>query len=316
MPELITLGESMVVFSPNTTGPLRYVHEFSKHVAGAESNVCMGLTRLGHSAGLIARFGDDEFGHYIVNTLRGEGVDVSQVVFDPTRPTGIYFKERRLPGQINVYYWRHGSAGGFLQPADLNEDYFSTAKILHLTGITPALSKSCREMVFAAIEMARKHGLLVSFDPNIRLKLWGKDEARQVLTEIIPKVDLLLPGLGEGEILFGVDTPEEIVQAASNLGVSRVVVKLGPSGCYVWDQKPVGFVPGYVIKDVVDPVGAGDGFAAGLLSGLLQGLSLRDAADLGNAVGAYATTTIGDAEGLPSRSELASFLTRADEVER
>ncbi|HHV43668.1 MAG TPA: sugar kinase [Firmicutes bacterium] len=316
LPEMITIGESMVVFSPNVPGPLRYVPQFTKHVAGAESNVCVGLTRLGHSAGFIGRLGDDEFGHYIVNSLRGEGVDVSQVEFDPLRPTGIYFKERRMPGQINVYYYRHGSAGSHLTPEILNEDYFASAKILHLTGITPALSDSCRETVFEAIRLARKHGLFISFDPNIRLKLWSKEEAKRVLTEIISQVDLLLPGLDEGEIIFGTDTPESLVQAASNLGVQKVVVKLGASGCYVWDGKPVGFVPGYAIRDVVDPVGAGDGFAAGLLSGILDGLSLRDAADLGNAVGAYATTTYGDAEGLPTRRELRSFLTRADEVER
>ena len=163
----------MVLFSPMGDGPLRYIHHFEKRIGGAESNVCIGLARLGHSAGWVSRVGDDEFGRFVVSAIRAEGVDVSQVRVDPEAPTAVYFKERRAFGGGQVYYYRRGSAASRLSPEDLDPEYIRSAKVLMGSGITPALSPSCRETLEVAVTTAKEAGRLFVFDPNLRLKLWS-----------------------------------------------------------------------------------------------------------------------------------------------
>lgn len=141
------LGETMVLFTPESMGCLRYETNFSAKVAGAESNVALGLARLGHRRGWMSRLGDDEFGKKILSFIRGEDVEVSEVRLDPSASTGLYFKEMLTEDEIHVQYYRKDSAASRLQSSDLNEEYISQAKFLHLTGITPALSDSCRETV-------------------------------------------------------------------------------------------------------------------------------------------------------------------------
>src|SRR5581483_4814061 len=145
--DVVCLGEMMVMLVATEVGPLRSAETFRKHVAGSEANVAIGLARLGHRAGWISRLGNDEFGLYIRNFLRGEGVDVSQVIFDPDHPTGVAFKERRERGARNVIYYRRGSAASHLTPDDLNPDYFQGSRYFHVSGINPALSPSCHETV-------------------------------------------------------------------------------------------------------------------------------------------------------------------------
>lgn len=316
MPEVVTLGETMVLFNPVENSPLRYVHYFSKHVAGAESNVAIGLTRLGHSVGWISRLGNDEFGRYIYNFLRGEGVDVSQVKFDPAAPTGIFFKERLGLGETKVYYYRRDSAASRLKPEDLDREYIAGARYLHITGITPALSPSCYETVKAAIDMAKEAGVKVILDPNIRLKLWSKEEARKVILELCSKADIILPGLSEGEILLGKNTPEDIAKELLGLGAQIVVVKIGAGGAYYASPDEEGLEPGFRLPQVIDNVGAGDGFAAGFIAGILKGTTLKEAVRMANAVGAFATTVKGDIEALPTLEQLESFLGTRKQVDR
>ena len=159
MPDVVTLGETMVLFTPMGDGPLRYVHHFEKGSAGPQSNVCIGLTRLGHSAGWISRLGDDEFGRYVLSAVRSEGVDVSQVHFDPEHPTAVYFKERRALGSAQVYYYRAGSAASHMTPDDIDPDYIQNAKFLLGSGITPALSATCRDALWRAVEIAKEAGV-------------------------------------------------------------------------------------------------------------------------------------------------------------
>jgi 2-dehydro-3-deoxygluconokinase len=303
--DVVTFGETMVLFTPQSSGPLRFVDRFGKTIAGAESNVAIALARLGHQVRWISRLGDDEFGWYVRNAIRGEGVDTSHVVFDPEAPTAVFFKERQAGQESKVYYYRKGSAASRMTPDDLVEDCFAGARFLHLTGITPALSDSCRETAEHAIRLARKHGLKVTFDPNIRLKLWSKERAREVLNSLAAQADIVLPGLEEGEILTGETTPEGIAAGFLRQGVSTVVVKLGESGAfYATAAGEQEYVAGFPVKQVVDPIGAGDGFAAGFLSGLIRGWSCRDAVRLGNRVGACAVTVPGDIEGYPYWSQL------------
>jgi 2-dehydro-3-deoxygluconokinase len=317
VPEVVTLGETMVLMDPSTSGPLRYVPFFHKSIAGAESNLCIGLVRLGHSAGWISNLGDDEFGKYILSFIRGEGVDVSQVQMDPQHSTGVMFKERREVGETKVYYYRKDTPASRMQPEQLDPGYIASAKFLHVTGITPALSPSCAKTVWRAMELAQEAGVKISFDPNLRLRLWKVEDARREMPSLMAKADVVLPGIDEAEIILGTRDPGEIAQRILELGPQIVAVKLGKDGAYVAHRDGQRLlVPGFPIERVVDPVGAGDGFAAGFLAGLIRGYSLEEAARLANGVGAMAVTVTGDIEGLPTERELAEFLGEVKGIDR
>lgn len=316
MPEVVTLGETMVLFSPMQSGPLRYVHNFQKRIAGAESNVAIGICRLGHSSGWISKVGEDEFGKYLLREIQAEGVDVSRVKTTKLGPTGVMFKEIGEARETKVYYYRRGSAASLMTPEDLDPDYIKSAKILHLTGITPALSPNCLDTVREAIRIAKESGVMVSFDPNIRLKLWGKEEAGRVLRELLPQVDLALPGLDEAEIIFGRSPVEQLLDSFLNLGVKLVVLKTGSQGCLAADATQTIAVNAFEVDRVVDPIGAGDAFAAGFLVGMLENKSLMESAKLANAMGAFAVTTAGDIEGLPDRVELEAFINQQVSITR
>ncbi len=304
--DVVTFGETMVLFTPQSNGPLRFVNQFGKTVAGAESNVAIALARLGHHVGWISRLGNDEFGLYIRNFIRGEGVDTSRVVFDEEHPTAVFFKERQVGQETKVYYYRKGSAASCLSPDDMDENYLAQARFLHLTGITPALSDSCLAAVEHAIRLAKKHGVTVVFDPNIRLKLWSKERARVVLNRIAGQADIVMPGIEEGLMLTGETTPEKIAQKLLQQGAKAVVIKLGEQGAFYSKSDGLQeYVAGFPVEQVVDPIGAGDGFAAGFLSGLVRGWSYREAVRLGNRIGAYAVTVTGDVEGYPTWSQIA-----------
>ncbi|UOF90668.1 sugar kinase [Fodinisporobacter ferrooxydans] len=297
--DVVTFGETMVLFTSESVGPLRYVTRFEKAIGGAESNVAIALARLGHQVGWVGRLGDDEFGLYVRNYIRGEGVDTSRVIFDKNHPTAVFFKERQAGRESKVYYYRKNSAASFMTEHDLDENYIAQAKYLHLTGITPALSSSCRDSVYRAIQLAKKNRLIIVFDPNIRLKLWSKKEAGTVLTDIASQCDIILPGLEEGEIMTGERIPEKISETFLQNGAKAVVVKLGDKGAFCATSDNEEYVAAAPVKQIVDPIGAGDGFAAGFLSGLIRGWSLRQAVALGNKVGAFALTVAGDVEGYP-----------------
>ncbi|SDI82151.1 sugar kinase [Proteiniclasticum ruminis] len=314
--DVVTFGETMVLFNPETQGPLRYVGTFTKSIGGAESNVAIALARLGHKAGWFSKLGDDEFGRYIKSTVMGEEVDVSRVKKDPKRTTGILFKERFSTVNPNVYYYRKGSAASHLMMEDLDMEYIASAKILHVTGISLALSEEMREAVFYAVKEAKKRGVLISFDPNIRLKLWSEEEARETILEMVKLTDLLFPGKEEAELLLGLTEPEEIADTFLKLGVQTVALKLGKSGCYVKNKETEAFVHGYTVDHPVDTVGAGDGYAAGFISGYLENLSLTECAQRANAVGAMATLVKGDMEGFPYKDQVEIFMGLKNSIDR
>ncbi|WP_223701496.1 sugar kinase [Sutcliffiella deserti] len=316
--DVVTIGESMVLFTPESSPLMRYSHTFSRKFGGAESNVAIGLARLGHRSGWISKVGNDEFGKAMVGFIRGEGVDVSHVTFSDEAATGIYFKEVRRANDVRVEYYRKGSAASTMQPYELDPSYIATSRFLHITGITPALSDSCYETVKKAVEIAKQHGIKVVFDPNLRRKLWSEERAREVLLELASLADIILPGIDEGRFMFGVDDPEKLGNLFLQNGSALVILKVGAKGAFYFTEKESALVPGYPVEEVVDPVGAGDGFAAGVLSGLLDGISLDAAVARGNAVGAMATMVQGDFEGLPERSEIERFTqqTNLEDVHR
>lgn len=298
----------MAMFSPDTMGKMRYASQYSRKFAGAETNVAIGLQRLGFQTGWISRVGDDEFGKGLIHFVRGEGVDVSQVQADSRAPTGLYFKEIRHEQDVYVYYYRAGSAASKMTAADIQEAYIAQAKYLHITGITPALSESCFQAVLQAVQFAKKHHVLVVFDPNIREKLWNsKEQARERLLQVAEQADIILPGVSEARYLLGDASLEQYAQHFLEKGSRMVIVKEGSKGAHFFTKDVHGFVPSYPVERVVDPIGAGDGFATGVISGLLEELTLEDAVKRGNGIGAIVTTVNGDVEGLPDRDELARF---------
>ena len=316
MPDVVTLGETMALFAPREAGPLRYVADFRLKLGGAETNFATALVRLGLSAGWISRLGDDELGRFIAHNLRGEGVDLSCVKHDPQAPTGLYVKELSATGESSVYYYRRGSAASRLQPGDVDPDYLQSARWLHVTGITPALSDSCREAVEHAIELARSAGLEISFDPNLRLKLWTIERAREVLLPLIKRCTVLLGGEDELARLLRVDSPDSAADWALDQGAGLVAVKIGPRGALVATAGERRIVPAYEIPHVADAIGAGDGFDAGLVAGRLIGRDPWRSAELGNAVGAHALMVHGDYEGYPTMKEAEAFMAGHDRVTR
>lgn len=294
----------MVLFTPQSAGPLRFVSSFNKTLGGAESNVAIALARLGHQTGWISRLGNDEFGLYVRNYIRSEGVDTTAVDFDDSYPTSVFFKQTNTGQDPKVYYYRKGSAASRMRPDDLDEKYIAKAKFIHLTGITPALSESCKEVIYRVIELAKENGQTIVFDPNIRLKLWNKEEASRVLLDIATNCDIVLPGMEEGALLTGKRKPEEIAQSLLQGQTKIVVVKRGEKGAYFATKEDNGYVTGLHVPHVVDTAGAGDGFAAGFLSGLIRGWDYRQAVQLGNRVGAFALTVTGDVEGYPYWSQI------------
>lgn len=309
--DVVTMGETMIQLNAFTSGPLRYVNYFEKHAAGTESNVAVGAVRMGYSAGWISRLGDDELGRYIHGFLRGEGVDVSRVRFDPDAATGLYFVQRDypMPGKSVVYYYRRGSAASRLGPGDVDEEYVSSARVFHTTGITVALSASCREAVDRAIGLAREGGVRVSFDTNIRLKLWSPEEAREALLGYVGQADTLFTDVNDSRILLGKEDPSEAAAELLSLGPGTVVVKMGGEGAYAATSGgESAFRPAHKVP-VIDVIGAGDAFDAAFLCSRLRGFDLERSLEMANAAGALCVTVRGDVEAIPTLEDVERFLT-------
>lgn len=302
MLDLVTVGETMVAFTPATPGFLRYVQQFGKVTAGAESNVAIGMAKLGHSSGWISKLGKDEFGEFVLRELRGEGVDTSRVVRSETNPTGIMFKQFNPGGESSVFYYRKNSAASTLCPADIDEEYLTQARVVHVSGVTAALSPSCAETLRHMVAVARGAGALVSFDPNIRLKLWSAQQAKETLQPLLGQSDIVLLGQDEGELLLGTSQPKEIIAALRKLSVGRIAVKMGARGAVVADGDTIAEIPA-VEATVVDNIGAGDAFNTGFLSGVIEGRPVLECGEMGALMGALAVSTNGDVEGLPNREQ-------------
>ncbi|WP_027092326.1 sugar kinase [Cohnella thermotolerans] len=320
--DVVTIGESMVLFQPMSEGPLAYAPLFTRSLAGAESNVAIGLSRLGLSVRWISRLGADPFGDFVLATLAGEGVDVSLVERDAGYPTAVYFKEFKGYGDPNVYYYRKGSAVSQWTPGHVNLRWFDNASHLHVTGITPALGPATAETVRKAMVEARAMGLTVSFDPNLRRKLWSEEKARKTLLSLIPLCDIFMPGLEEAEFLAGPMTEEAYGAHFLTMGTGVVVLKLGEEGSIGFTPQAAVRVKPHVVKRVIDTVGAGDAFAAGFLSAWLTSAGeddeprLRQALERANLLGALATQYRGDWEGLPKLDEVRRLQAGARETTR
>jgi dehydrogluconokinase len=309
MMDAVTLGEAMTLFVAEAPGPLEGVMRFTKRTAGAETNVAIGLARLGLKVGWQSRLGADSMARYLIAAIAGEGVDCSRVVCDPNQRTGFMFKGRVDDGSDPpIEYHRRGSAASQLGPEDIDEAWIAGTRHLHVSGVFPALSSSTLAATQRAMAIARDKGRTIGFDPNLRPTLWpSRETMRETLNVLAAQADWVLPGIEEGRLLTGQDTPEAVARFYRERGAARVVVKLGADGAYFDDAEAgCGRVPAAPVKQVVDTVGAGDGFMVGVTSALLEGASIGQAAARGAWIGARAVQVRGDTEGLPTRDDLVA----------
>jgi 2-dehydro-3-deoxygluconokinase len=312
MSEIITIGEPMVMFLADTKEHLSNVEHFKRLIAGAELNVAMGLRRLGHTVTYISQVGDDPFGQYVKNHLKNENIDITSIKTYKEAPTGFQFKNRTDEGDPEVLYFRKGAAASKISKDILDEISFSEAKVLHITGIFPALSETTLETIFKAIEKAHEQGMLVTFDPNPRPVLWKNQERMiSVINELALKSDIVLPGFREGKLFTGKDTKEEIADFYLSQGVKKVIIKMGHTGAYSREKLDDGKIKEAESLSfdvpVIDTVGAGDGFAAGVISATLENLEDAEILERGNAIGGIQVMHVSDNEGLPTPEKLDNF---------
>lgn len=299
--DLVSLGECMVEFSGQ--GTLGESPHFSKSFGGDALNCLVAATRLGSKTGFITRVGSDPFKDYLLGNWEEEEIDLSQVrVVEGFN--GIYFISLGKAGQREFFYYRQGSAASKLSPEDLPEDIISRCRIFFSSGISQAISSSCREAVLAGYKMARRHGRMVAYDPNFRARLWPADEARKGLEEVVELINIALPSFPEeSEALLGLRTPEEVIDYFWAKGVEIVAVKKGQKGATIGQGGKIVELPLYE-TEVVDTTGAGDAFNGAFLHGLAGGLDPFSSGILANIVAGLSVTGRGAIAALPRREEV------------
>ncbi|CAL9453515.1 sugar kinase [Streptomyces sp. enrichment culture] len=311
--DVVALGESMVTFLPSRPGRLADVPSFERGIGGAESNVACALAAAGHSTRWVGSVGADGFGDHLVETIGGYGVDVAHVRRDPARPTGIYFRTAgdRSTDAHEVAYYRAGSAASAMTPDGVDLDAVRAGRVLHLSGITAALSAGCLDLM-RELTAPRPARPLVSFDVNHRPGLWGEGDGHgpEVLLELARGADIVFVGDDEAREAWGLHGARAVREALPEPGV--VVVKQGKGGAVAFEND-TGGLPGEdadgtatfvraLHVDVVAAVGAGDAFAAGFLSATLRGLPVRDRLRHGHLMAAAALTAPGDLAAPPARA--------------
>jgi 2-dehydro-3-deoxygluconokinase len=306
-PSVLSFGEALVGYG-TVEDNLRVATSFTRFPGGADLNVAVGLTRLGTRATWASVLGDDAHGDYLIDAVAELGVGLA--VRRATGPTALMFKAGGQDADPEVLQVRRATAFAEQAGTVLTTELLSFAGLthLHLTGITLGISPESRAAALTLLEVARSHGATVSFDPNLRLNLWpDRDEMRTIVNAVAAQATIVLPGLGEGELLTGQTDPAAIADFYLEAGVEQVVLKIGADGARAWDgsetvtSRPYRVVP-------IDTVGAGDGFAAGYLDAFLAGQDLQDCVDQAAAVGALVTTRRGDLAAMPTRAELDAFL--------
>jgi 2-dehydro-3-deoxygluconokinase len=312
---LVTLGETLGLLVAEDVGPLALARGMRLSMGGAESNVAIGVSRLGVPATWIGRLGRDPIGDLVERHLLAERVRA--VVHRDDAPTAIMLRERRTSSTQNVTYYRHGSAGSHLCPEDLPAGVVENAGVLHLTGITPALGEGPAAAVREAMRRARAAGVPVSFDLNYRSRLWDAATAAPVFRELAAGADMVFAGDDEARIALELDDrtgPEKLAAALAELGPREVVIKRGRRGATALIDGELVDVPAVPVH-AVDSVGAGDAFVAGYLVCRLTGRDPDEGLRTAAVTGALAVTVPGDWEASPRPHEL-SLLDAEEDVQR
>ncbi|MFD1672652.1 sugar kinase [Agrilactobacillus yilanensis] len=311
MSKILTLGEPLVVFaSEDQDKDLVTAKHFQKFLAGAELNVAVGLTRLGHQVTYLTQVGNDPFGQFIISAMQANQIDASNIKTIDTAWTGFELKEQVSQGDPGVFYYRKNSAASQVTPEMIDALDLSEFDHIHLTGIFAGLSKTTLATAEYCLQKAKAAHIPVTFDPNLRPQLWQSEvEMKTILNRLCAQAEIVMPGIGEGQILMGSDDPETIADYYLNEGVKMVIVKVGSKGAFIKDAAGhQDFVAGFKVKKVIDTVGAGDGFATGVVDGYLRKKPIAEILRQGNAIGAMAVQHQGDSDGYPTAEALADFL--------
>jgi 2-dehydro-3-deoxygluconokinase len=314
--DVFTFGEAMLRLSVRPGERLESAPNLDVHVAGSELNVATALAALGRKVAWYSRIPEGPLGGRVLAHLRSFGIDVSIVSVDPSGRLGTYFVELHSPPlPTRVVFDRAGSLATSIAPADIPDGVVESAQVVHLTGITPALSTSCRDATFEVLRRARSAGRMVTVDVNHRAKLWDAATARETLTPLLEEADLVLCALTDAIEVFEITGSAEhaVSSLASRFGLARAVVTDGADGAWWFDDGVVGHVPATQVE-VLDRLGAGDAFAAGLLDGLLDG-DMGTGLRRGAVLSAVALTTFGD-QAVVSRPELESLIAGVRGVDR
>ncbi len=315
MPEVIALGELLIDFVPTVSGvTLIEAPAFKKAPGGAPANVAAGLAKLGVSAGFMGKVGDDPFGHFLVQTLVEASVDTAALRFSSEARTALAFVSLRADGEREFSFYRHPSADMLYRPDEVDTDYIRTARMLHYGSIS-LIGEPSRSATLLAVETARSAGLLVSYDPNLRLSLWPSAEAaREGMMVGWPLAQVIKVSAEELAFLSGKEDLKAGARYLWHPGLRLLIVTLGKDGCAYVTPQFSGTVATFAVKPV-DTTGAGDGFVAGLLKGLVEHPQadrdegrLRDICRYANAVGALTTTRRGAIPALPTARQMDRFL--------
>ncbi|AYQ38638.1 2-dehydro-3-deoxygluconokinase [Burkholderia aenigmatica] len=301
-PEILALGEAMIEFNQSQPGRPEFLQGFG----GDTSNFCIAAARQGASTGFVSAIGDDPFGRLLADMWRAEHVDTTYVRIDRAAPTGVYFVTHGADGH-QFDYLRAGSAASRYATGDLPLDALAAAKAVHLSGISLAISTAACDAAFAAVDHARRHGAKVSFDTNLRLKLWPLPRARAVMREALRQTDICLPSWDDVTALTGANDRDAIVDAMLEHGPQVVALKLGKDGAYVATPNERRVVPGFTVE-AVDATGAGDCFGGAFVARIVAGDDPFAAARYANAAAALSTTGYGAVAPIPHRDAVERLL--------
>jgi 2-dehydro-3-deoxygluconokinase len=313
-PDIVALGEPLIEFSAAASGSLVDGAQFVAGCGGDTCNFVVAVSRLGGRAGYISRIGDDPFAQLLRRRWEEEGVDATHVGTDPSARTGIYFITRKDDAHTFTYY-RQDSAASRITPDDLPEDYIRQAGWLHVSGISQAISETAAATVDRAIALAREAQATVSYDPNLRLKLWPLSKARETIHRTVPRIDILLPSYEDACRLTGLQAPEDIVRTYLAMGPAIVVLKMGAEGALLGMQTPETGAPGLTRVaacpvESIDASGAGDTFDAAFTVSRLSGRPPVECVRFANAAGALVTTGIGAIAPIPNYGAVQTLMDR------
>lgn len=300
--DIVAIGEAMVEFNQTSApGNCTYLQGFG----GDTSNAVIAAARQGARCAYVTRLGDDEFGRMCLALWASEGVDSSAVEIDPSAPTGVYFVQHDAGGH-SFSYLRAGSAASRMTPQNISSQLLGDTRFLHVSGISQAISPSARDTVRHAIETGRAAGARISYDPNLRLRLWPMESARTVILETMALSDVFLPSLDDLQAISGLRAPADIVDWCHLMGAAWVVLKLGAQGCLVSDGTGQVAIQALAVN-AVDATGAGDCFDGSLLCRLAAGDDLLTAARWASVAAAIATTGYGAVKPLPGFADVVQL---------
>lgn len=309
MDKVLLIGEPMELLLAEEEGALADVTHFRASVSGAEMNVAVGLARLGLCPRFMTRLGCDPRADRIRSFMKENGISDDLIISDPAHLTGAMMKSKSEPGKHEIYYFRQDSAASFLCSEDIDRLDISDIRAVHFTGIFPSISRSAADAARQLVKRAHENEITVIFDPNLRCQLWNSSpETISLLNEFAAHSDVFLPSLKEAETLCGLSDEEAIAEYYLKLGTKKVVVKLGKKGAYYKSHVESGIAPTFRADNVIDTAGAGDGFAAGLISGICEEIPLGEAVVRANAVGSMQIQNASDNAGLPTLEQLREYM--------